>query len=308
MFCTTNPEKVLQTVKSRIQLTIDVRKQSIQDMAKRLMQISEMEHLTVSQEALEIIARKGDRVPRECINLLENIAKTYDGQVTIDNVKKELGSVTSEIYMEYFRAANRSLSDILLFVKKLKDNDTKLNEFTSGLMGFALDSMYIKHGISLEEYPADYIKQVKELFEMYNSSDFDMLLQILENLSKNLTAEDDSKNEVLLVTTAMRISKINLLANGLANEQKESIAENKLSLFEHSKKLKANNETISEKLKMDLGLDNIKESFEDVTTITDTAGLLDSIELPELKPMEKVEDTKSNKESIGSDVDNFFDD
>jgi DNA polymerase-3 subunit gamma/tau len=307
IFCTTNPEKVLQTVKSRIQLTIEVRKQSVQDMAKRLTQISEMEHLTVSREALEIIARKGDRVPRECINLLENIAKTYDGQVTIDNVKKELGGVTSEIYMEYFKAANTSLSEILLFIKKLKDNDTKLNEFVSGLMGFVLDSMYIKHGISLEEYPTEYVKSVKELFEMYNSSDFDMLLQILEYLSAQLTAEDQNKNEVLLTTTAMRISKINLLANGLANEQQEAITENKLSLVEHSKKLKVNNEQASEKLKIALDIETLHEAFDNITEVKGTEGVLDSNFQIELQPMEEEQKLDDKVSNIGSEVDNFFD-
>ena len=106
---------------------------------------------------------------------------------------------------------------------------------------FVLDSMYIKHGISLEDYPVDYIKSIKELFSIYNSSDFDVLLQIIENLYSGLTEEDDSKNELLLITTAMRISKIQLLANGLAKEQTESIVENKISLAEHSKKLKEAN-------------------------------------------------------------------
>ena len=186
IFATTNPEKVLTTVKSRCQLTLEARKQSVKDMAHRLMEISKLENLTVSSEALEIVARKGNRVPRECINLLEGIAKTYDGQVTIENVKEYLGGVSSDLYIEYFKAANSSLANVLIFNKKLKDNDVKINDFVSGLMQFALDSMYIKHGISLEDYPLDYVKAVKELFEMYNSSDFDMLLQVLEYLSNNI--------------------------------------------------------------------------------------------------------------------------
>lgn len=307
IFATTNPEKVLQTIKSRCQLTLEVRTQTVSDMANRLMYISEQEGLKVSKAALEIVARKGNRVPRECINLLEQVAKTYDGEVTVDTVKEYIGGVTSELYIEYFKAANKSLGDVLLFIKKLNENDVKLNEFVSGLMSFALDSMYVKHGISLEDYPVEYIKSIKELFDMYTSSDFDMLLQILEYLSNKLTAEDTAKNEVLLTTTAMRISKINLLANGLAHEQEEAIAENKISLYEHSKKLKANNETISEKLKMDISIEDLNESFDNITTVSNTANLLDDIELPELKPIERVEKPSDVIESIGAGVDDFFD-
>ena len=65
IFATTNPEKVLQTIKSRCQLTLEVRKQSVKDMSNRLMYISEQEGLEVSKEALDIISRKGNRVPRD---------------------------------------------------------------------------------------------------------------------------------------------------------------------------------------------------------------------------------------------------
>ena len=306
IFATTDPQKVLQTIKSRCQLTLEARKQSVPDMVHRLKQIAEMENLTVSKEALEVIARKGNRVPRECINLLEGVAKTYDRQVTIDTVREHLGGVSSELYMEYFKAANGSLAEVLMLIKKMKEEDVKLNEFVSGLMGFVMDSMYIKHAISLEDYPQDYIKSVKELFDLYSSSDFDMLLQIVEYLSNNLTAEDEAKNELLLTTTAMRISKLDMLAKGLVDEQREAIAENKISLAEHSKKLKANRTEISEKLKIDLDIDNISEQFENITTVENTGTLFEDIKVPELKPIEVVEKVTESKNSLGSDVDDFF--
>lgn len=308
IFATTNPEKVLQTIKSRCQLTLEARKQSVKDMAHRLMEISTLEKLTVSNEALEIIARKGNRVPRECINLLEGIAKTYDGQVTIDNVKEYLGGVSSDLYIDYFKAANSSLANVLLFNKRLRDNDVKLNDFVSGLMQFALDSMYIKHGISLEDYPLDYVKAVKELFEMYSSNDFDMLLQVLEYLSNNLTDEDASKNELLLTTTAMRISKIELLANGLANESGQAIVENKISLYEHSKQLKVDNEEIAEQMKIDVTPADIKESFGDIRQVVGTAGLLDNVHLPDIEiPENNKDDDKKEKLNLGEAIDDFFD-
>ena len=277
-------------------------------MAHRLMEISKLENLTVSNEALEIIARKGNRVPRECINLLEGIAKTYDGQVTIDNVKEHLGGVSSDLYLEYFKASNSSLADILMFNKKLRDNDVKLNDFVSGLMQFALDSMYIKHGISLEDYPLDYVKAVKELFEMYSSSDFDMLLQVLEYLSNTLTEEDAAKNELLLTTTAMRISKIELLANGLAKESGQAIVENKISLYEHSKQLKVDNDAVVEQMKIDVTPAEIKESFGDIRQVVGTAGILDSIQLPDIQ-ITIDDNIKPEKDviNLGQAVDDFFD-
>lgn len=309
IFATTDPQKVLQTIKSRCQLTLEAKKQSIADMAARLEVISRCERLTVSNEALRIIAKKGNRVPRECINLLENIAKTYAGDVTVDNVRDYLGGASSELYLDYFKAANESLSSILVFIKGLKENDVKLSDFVSGLMGFALDSMYIKHGISMEDYPIDYVKAVKEMFDMYTSSDFDMLLQILEYLSNQLTADDDNKNELLLTTTAMRISKINLLANGLADEQTEAITENKISLVEHHKKLQIDNAKALEAQKIDVDIADIKDDFEGITQVTGTYDLLQMAEatVMDMPALDSTEEVKETKVSISSEVDDFLD-
>lgn len=308
IFATTNPEKVLGTIKSRCQLTLEARKQSVKDMANRLMQISKKEGLTVSMQALQIIARQGNRVPRECINLLESVAKTYDGVVSVDNIKKLVGGVSSDLYMEYFKAANESLGATLLFIRKLRDNDVKLDDFVRGLTKFVLDSMYIKHGIALEEYPLEYTEAVNELFKMYESNDFDMLLQVIEYLSNTLTVDDDAKNELLLTTTAMRISKIDLLANGLADEAEHAIVENKVSLYEHSKKLKVNNDEIAEQLKMDVTPEDIKQSFDDIRQVTNTAGLLDNVTLTyiDIQPADDNGDKKENL-NLGKEIDDFFD-
>lgn len=308
IFATTNPEKVLQTIKSRCQLTLEVRKQSVKDMSNRLLYISEQERLEVSKEALDVISRKGNRVPRECINLLETIAKTYDRKVTMDIVKEYFGSSSSELYLEYFEVANKSLGDVLQFITKIRENDIKITEFVSGLMQFILDSMFIRHGISLEDYTTDYMKSVKQLFDTYNSNDFSMVLQIVEYLANNITPEDTARNEVLLTLTAMRISKVGMLANGLNNEQSEAIAENKMSLVEHSKKLREVNLGALEKLKTDLSIEDSKDSFGEIEVVENSAGILDSIKLPELKPIEDTKVISEEKVKLGEEVDSFFDD
>lgn len=308
-FATTDPQKVLGTIKSRCQLHIEVRKQTVSDMADRLMVISQKEGLRVSREALEAIAKKADRVPRECINLLEDIAKTYDGDVTIDNVRAKVGGIASEKYIEYFKAANSSLGEVVEFVRSLKDSDVKYSDFINGIIGFVMDSLYIKHGIALEEYPLEYTKAIKELFEMYDSNDFDMLMQIIENLSsQTYNIDNDNKVEMLITITAMRISKVTLLANGLADEQHESIVENKRSLYEHSQMLKRQKEIVSERLKIDLDMEELKDGFEDLSVIKGTNALLDGLNIPEVDivvPEDTEENVIDNEEDTADD---FFSD
>lgn len=274
ILCTTDPDEVIGTIQSRMQLKIEVRKKSIDEMAQKLLEISEKEHLTVSMEALKVIAKKGDRIPRECINLLESIAKNYGNEVTMDNVRASIGDIASEIYIEYFTAANTSLEKVLIFNKKIKEQDISPKQFMSGLTRFILDACYVKHGVSLEDYAVEFVTQVKKLFDMYHSAEFDTVLQVIEKASKSID-EDDTKSELIITTTALRIGKIGLLAQGLAGEEKVAEKENSASIVNYRQRVEADEQKQFEKVKE---FSPTKEAlgavFKQMSDVKDSAGIL----------------------------------
>lgn len=314
IFATTNPEKVLPTIMSRCQLKLEARRQSVEDMAERLKKISELEGLKVSMEALRIISKLGERIPRECINLLESVATSNDGEVTVDTVTSTLGMQTSEVYFEFYNAANKGLEDILAFVRNIAGDDKQSETFVNGLIKFTFDSMYIKHGISLEDYTLEQIKAVKELFKLYDTNDFDMLLQILDDMSKQYSTLSGQGNlELLLTTTAMRVSKIKLLASGLNTTASDAIKENKISLYEHAKKLKENMGNADMLDESTLEVEDLQSEFSGLKQVENSAGLLDS-KLFNIEPEEETEETlpepvenDDSKSRVDSILDSFFD-
>jgi DNA polymerase III gamma/tau subunit len=320
-----------------MQLVLEARKQTIPDMVARLKVISEAEQLKVSDAALEIIAKKGDRVPRECINILESVAKTYDKEVTLENVRDYLGDVGSDLYIKFFAATNNKLNssekeegktridyalnsaalvDIMNFIAELKLNGTKIPDFIKGLMSFVLDSLYIKHGVNVDEYPPDYVSKIKKVFKYYEAQDFDALIQIIYDVEWKVNTDNDKESEFLLLLTALRISKIKLISNGLSDTLDTAVAENKISMVEHRKALERNrvNLDISEQLKMEMTPATIKEEFDDAAIITEEMEITKpSTVLPSIDPSEyeqltanKQTATKSNNSNT-NEVDNFFD-
>lgn len=246
IFATTDPQKVIEPVKSRCQITLEVSKQSVEDLADRLMYISKCENLKVSREALKMIARKGDRVPRECISLLENVAKSYNGEVTEANVVEITGAIAGEFYMDFYQAANDGLEASLNFLVRIHESGKTAAEFIAGIERFTLDAMYVKHGISLEEYTLDYCKKIKELFNIYTSADFDALLQVLEHSFRGLS-ENDSNNDVIIMNLARMIGRIHIISKGLSNITEEADEENKLSIEEYSNSMKFDVKNVREK-------------------------------------------------------------
>lgn len=316
IFATTDYDKVLQTIKSRCQLTLTIKPQTVPDMVARLLQISEMEGLTVSEAALEAIVKSANCVPRESINLLETIAMTYDRQVNLENVKKYVGDVSSSWYLNYFEAANSSLEDILIFIKELEKANISLPDFTKGLSKFTMSSLYIKHGIALEDYPKEYVKSIKGLFDTYTASDFDVVIQVVNSLLTKVGATDSRDRDALeLVIAAMRLNKVGLLAQGLGLEKNQAAKENHISVAEHGKSLRATNIKAIDKLRLDLDMETLHENFEDLHVVKsdepiisqDIKDKIDSIIASDEEKRNEAKKQSEESSTFGSEVDDFFD-
>lgn len=268
IFATTDPEEVLPTILSRCNLKLEVRKKTVDEMAERLKFIAEKEGLVTSMEALKIISKKADRVPREAINLLEHIAKTYSNQVTLDSVRRETGDVSSELYIGYYEAAHDSLDSILSYNRLIKEKEIPYSTFMSGLTRFTLDCLYIRHGMSMEDFTKEYIKRVSTIFEMYSANEFDGLLEMLSEAS-SMISSDDNRNELTLTTTALKIGKLNMLANGLSHESLNADKENKKSIREYKELIQ--NE---EKGKIDkvMTVNTTKEALVSMLNLTELNG------------------------------------
>lgn len=240
ILCTTDPEKVISTIHSRMQLKIEVKKKTVDEITDKLDFIAHEEGLTISREALAVIAKKGDRIPRDCIMLLENIAKSSGGEVTLQSVREQLGEVATEIYMEFYRAsynsiARKSAYSILAFTKSLQDKNVTYKEFIQGLSRFTLDCIYIKHGIALEDYPTSFVRQVKDLFKMYNSSGYDFLIKTMLDAYKDLST-DDTKNELSIINVGIRIGKAMQVSQLSGMERlMQNVARTALYDLEHQK-------------------------------------------------------------------------
>lgn len=303
IFATTDPEKVLGTIKSRCQVRLNVRKKTVDEMADRLLYISKKEGLTTSLEALRIIAKKADRVPRESINLLESIAKTYGNVVTIENVRESTGDVAVEIYMDYFKAANESLEDILNFNQRIKELDIAPKDFISGLTRFVIDCMYIRHGIQLDDYPKEFVKKAKDLFKMYTSNEFDTLLQVIEHASKMIVTDDDARNELVIINTALRIGKIGLLAEGgLSDEVSQADKENKKSIREYKANIERERRALEDRVtSFEPTKEKVAEHLRDMADIIDVK----EIEVVENKDTEEVEDGYFSTNELESLMENI---
>ncbi len=228
MMATTDPERLLGTVKDRCQFRLRVKPPTVEEIVQRLLYIASCEKLTTSEKALTLLVRLCKKNPRDCIMTLENVAKNFDHNVTVDTVLKEVGAVSTEVYAKFIKCANsaNNIGDTLEFVTSLEESGITYKAFLEGLSDFVINCMQIKYGIGIEEASPDLVDATKKLFNSYHMEEIDVLLQILEYANK-LVSADESTGRLTILTTAMRISKVKALSIGLQHLEADTIKETK---------------------------------------------------------------------------------
>ena len=96
VLCTTEPHRLPDTILSRCQ-RFDFRRGSVDTVAQKLRLICEHEEISISPEALELVARRASGSFRDAESLLDQLAAYGDQQVTLALVRDVLGSVEWEI-------------------------------------------------------------------------------------------------------------------------------------------------------------------------------------------------------------------
>lgn len=137
VFATTEPQKIQQSaapILSRCQ-RFDFRRIGVADIVQRLRDVLSQEGVEGPEEALRIIGRKADGGMRDALSLLDQVLSLTGGEVDTDAVRRVLGLVEEERYLELLDVL-RSGDHGAVFglVERLLDEGYDLVEFYHGLL------------------------------------------------------------------------------------------------------------------------------------------------------------------------------
>ena len=133
IFATTEPHKVLPTIQSRCQ-RFDFRRIATGESVERLRHICQTENISVDEEALMLIARKGDGALRDALSVFDQAVSLCGTQITYPELIAALGVVSVDVYFEVTRAVKSgSGADMILLVDRIVRSGYDLQEFVDGL-------------------------------------------------------------------------------------------------------------------------------------------------------------------------------
>ncbi len=312
VLATTDPYKMPATILSRTQ-RYDFRRLSIDDIKKQLVVILNAEKKKYDDSGLNLIARKADGSMRDALGYLDQIINYCEDDISIEDVKKSLGMVSDEVYLNLFdNVYNAKINETVNLVNKTINEGVSVQEFISGFSSFLRSLLYKL--LKINNSDKDFI--VQWLDENPNVTQLD-IVRIMEfiiqfELKMKRLEHPDLALELLLVKLCNLDNIINI----------KDVIRNISSSRSNSPSLKKNKEISTIKLsdpvsKKDIS-ENIPENRVDVSE-TDLNDTVESTSLNEsnLKQSNikkednnKVKEDKLSKDQINSkmqDVINYID-
>ena len=205
---TTEKHKILPTILSRCQ-TYDFNRIGIADMVRNMKTIAAQEGVTMSEDAMHIIAQKADGAMRDALTLFDQTVAFCGKEVTYDQVIKNLGVLDYEYYFQLtdnflagdYATALRTFDEIL-------GKGFNAQSFIGGLSTHFRDLIVCKN-----EASATLLELAPTVAERYRQTaqrcDPGFLFQALDITSGCETAYKQSGNPRLLIEIAlMKISRL----------------------------------------------------------------------------------------------------
>lgn len=139
VLCTTDPQKILETILSRCQ-RFDFHRIGNEDIEHRLAYVCEQEGFDYDDEALAIVARHAKGGMRDALSTLEQLSVFGNCAVHADDARSLLGEVSDQILGEFARAiADRDVAELYGLIRAQVEEGNDLLELTRDLVAHVRD-------------------------------------------------------------------------------------------------------------------------------------------------------------------------
>lgn len=207
MFCTTDPQKIPQTIVNRC-MRFNLTKINTQDIISRLKMICENENFTNYEESCNYIAKLSQGGMRDAISYLEK-ASDYSKELKIENVLNALGNFSYEVMFDItYALTDHQEQDMVNILNYLDNTGNDLKLFITIYLEFVLD--LVKYSLfkdmNVVKIPDSLENELKYAVRFPNSIRmYEMLCDELLELMYNL--KNDSHALVTILVTFLRVSK-----------------------------------------------------------------------------------------------------
>lgn len=223
ILCTTDPQKVPDTIQSRCQ-RFDFHRISNEAIVSRLGAICVEEGVDFEGEALDLIAYRADGGMRNALTSLEQLIAFGDGHVTLEGAQNLLGSLDETDLSEIILAiGKRDAAACFNWVARYVETGADLAQFVSDLSEYVRDLYLLSMaGIEVEISISDATrKAMVDQLKYFGQERLSRLLVVLGDLSKELHTSSNPRLSFEIALTRMVRPESDLTIESLAERVEE---------------------------------------------------------------------------------------
>jgi DNA polymerase III subunit gamma/tau len=196
VFCTTEPHKVIEAIRSRCQRH-DFRRIRTQDLVEDFARICEAEGVDIEPAALELVARAADGSHRDGLSRLDQVL-TYAGpKVTLADVAQVLGRLPDELRFDLAEAlAAHRVADVLASVERVVDAGHDLQQFAREALEHLRDLYVLKvapESTTLVDVTAETRERLGAQAERFGPGELGRLVRIVGETYMDLRTATDQR-------------------------------------------------------------------------------------------------------------------
>ena len=240
ILATTEPHKIPQTILSRCQ-RFDFKKISISDIKLRIKKISELENISIDDDAIELIAKLSDGGMRDALGLLDQLTSYTSEKINVNDVNDVSGMITIDKINELIlHIIKGNLIDSFNLLETYDEDGKNLVKIVEGLIEFLKNTLIYYNS-------AEYFKD-ENLTKMYSEvcelvSD-DEIYKMIETLIDSIKLTKTSNNTRLIFELAI-IKIIEFLSS---EKRSTKVKSEEYSLIEPKRKIIDNTENKQDKI------------------------------------------------------------
>src|SRR5262245_19210272 len=145
VFCTTELQKMLTTVRSRCQ-TFVLSRPRLPEIVRYLKQVAEGEQIEAPEAALALIARSARGSFRDAVSTLDQLSAATEGKVTVQAVLQLLGAVEEEALFRLCDfVVDRDTAGALTFLEELADQGQDIGRLVTDLLEHLRHVLLVQH-------------------------------------------------------------------------------------------------------------------------------------------------------------------
>ena len=294
ILATTNPERVLNTIKSRCQ-KFDFRRISPSDIFQHLSEIAEKESIKYEVQALKMIAKRSNGGMRDAQSLLEQLNLLPEG-ITINNIQNLLGEVSESELTNLIKSLVENNPESLIDTcNKLYDAGNEPLQIIIGLLNITRDLLLHTTNNKYSDlyYTSDEFRdELDKISKTINKSTIINWHNNLRNIEYQIKSSDNPRLWFEIHLTGLLDSQeINSFEN--KQESKNNTTEEK---HESRKNIPINKENISDEITKP----SIQEEITHKELIEKKDEKLEKFEVLEKESIENI--SENNQNNPGSNL------